>query len=166
MNKLSIFFLLLVALIAKSQIVEQIPTKLLNGPDGMVIDKKGNIYIANWGKKGDGTSVVKIDKLGREQIFIDSLAAPDGLTFDRKGNLLISCFASGEIVKVDKNRRRTVMASGLDHPSDLKFNRDDVLFVTSFGNFNGRKIYTIQPDNKIQRFCRQPSGSTWSGIQQ
>src|SRR5689334_7160593 len=32
------------------QAAHKFTTVSLNGPDGMVVDAKGNIYIANWGK--------------------------------------------------------------------------------------------------------------------
>jgi sugar lactone lactonase YvrE len=126
-----------------AQLPERIKTTLLNGPDGMVVDKSGNIYVANWGKDGKGSSIVKIDKTGKEEIFYDSLASPDGLTFDNDGNLYISCFASGQIIKVNPKGIGTVFAENLNHPSDLKFDRAGNLYISEFGNYNGTKIYKI-----------------------
>ena len=87
---------------AAGQRIEKIPTTLLNGPDGMVVDKDGNIFIANWGQDGKGKTVVKIDRSGKESVFANDLASPDGITIDTKGDFYISCFASGEIVRIDK----------------------------------------------------------------
>lgn len=135
-----------------AQVAEKIPTTLLNGPDGISMDNHGNIFVANWGKKGDGSTVVKITSEGEESVFLDKLGAPDGLTFDHKGALYISCFASGEIVKVDGNKPAETIVRGLDHPSDLKFNSNGDLFVSSFGNYNGTKVYRITPDQKTEIF--------------
>jgi sugar lactone lactonase YvrE len=135
-----------------AQVAEKIPTKLLNGPDGIAMDNDGNLFVANWGKKGDGTTLVKITSKGEESVFLGKLQAPDGLTFDHQGALYISCFGSGEIVKVDGSKSPEVIVRGLDHPSDLKFDSKGDLYVSSFGNFNGTKIYRIKPDRTVETF--------------
>jgi sugar lactone lactonase YvrE len=127
------------------QVVQKITSRLLNGPDGMVVDQKDNIYIANWGNDGKGKIVIKIDKNGKENVYLDSLASPDGLTFDKKGNLYVSCFASGEVFKILSNKERQLYASGLDHPSDIKFDALGNLYASCFGNFNGTKVLKINP---------------------
>jgi sugar lactone lactonase YvrE len=134
------------------QVAEKIPTKLLNGPDGIAIDSDGNLLVANWGKKGDGTTIVKISPKGEESVFLDKLQAPDGLTFDHLGTLYISCFGSGEIIKITGNKSPEVIARGLDHPSDLKFDPKGNLYVSSFGNFDGTKVYRIKPDHTVEVF--------------
>jgi sugar lactone lactonase YvrE len=134
------------------QTAEKIPTKLLNGPDGIAMDANGNLFIANWGKKGDGTTVVKITAKGEESVFVDNLKAPDGVTFDHQGALYVSCFGSGEIIRVEGNKPPELIASGLDHPSDLKFSANGDLFVSSFGNFNGTKVYRIKQDKTVETF--------------
>jgi sugar lactone lactonase YvrE len=145
------------------QIAEKIPTKLLNGPDGIAMDANGNLFIANWGKKGDGTTVVKITAKGQESVFLDNLKAPDGVTFDHRGALYISCFGSGEVIRVERNKTPEVIASGLDHPSDLKFSANGDLFVSSFGNFNGTIVYRIKQDKTVETgmcYTCQPSVTT------
>jgi sugar lactone lactonase YvrE len=135
-----------------AQTVQKYRTSLLNGPDGITLDKEGNLYIANWGQKSDGKYVVKIDVNGNESVHIDDLAAPDGLTFSKDGTLYISNFASGEIIRI-LNGRKEVFANGIDHPSDLKFDNKGNLYVSSFGNFNGTKVLKILPDGKITVFA-------------
>lgn len=130
---------------ASSQKLYRLPLKTLDGPDGMVIDKQNNIYIANWGRGGKGTTVTKFTTAGSETIFLDSLSSPDGLAFDEKENLFVSCFASGEILKISYDKSKRVYASGLDHPSDIKFDGDGNLYVSCFGNYNGSKVLKIDP---------------------
>ena len=134
------------------QVVEKVPTKLLNGPDGIAMDINGNLFVANWGKKGDGTNVIRISSKGQESVFIDNLKAPDGLTFDQQGALYISCFGSGEILKVTGGKPPEVIVRGLDHPSDIKFDPKGNLYVSSFGNFNGTKVYRINTDLTVETF--------------
>jgi sugar lactone lactonase YvrE len=142
--RITVLLFTLTAGVCHSQIAEKIPTKLLNGPDGIVMDANGNLFIANWGKKGDGTTVIKITAKGDESVFLDNLKAPDGVTFDHQGSLYVSCFGSGEVIRVKGNEPPEVIASGLDHPSDLKFSDNGDLYVSSFGNFNGTKVYRIK----------------------
>jgi len=118
-------------------------SQALNGPDGIIVDRDDNIYIANWGKDGKGTTVVRIDKNEKETIYLDSLSSPDGLALDKNGNLYVSCFASGQIIKITSDKKRELYASGLDHPSDIKFNESGDLFVSCFRNFNGTKVLKI-----------------------
>jgi sugar lactone lactonase YvrE len=136
-----------------AQTPEKIKTTLLNGPDGIVVDKHGNIYIANWGKDGKGSEVIKIDNHGEETVFVDSLQSPDGLTFDTNGTLYISCFASGEIITIQPNGDRSVFAKNLDHPSDLKFDDTGNLYVSEFGNYNGKKVSKIDKQGKTKTFA-------------
>jgi sugar lactone lactonase YvrE len=150
--KITTILLTFASIVGNGQVVEKIPTKLLNGPDGLAMDEAGNLFIANWGKKGDGTTVVKVSAKGEETVFVDNLKAPDGITFDRSGAMYISCFSSGEILKVNGNKPPQVIASGLDHPSDLKFDTKGNLFVSSFGNFNGTKVYRIKSDLSVEVF--------------
>ncbi len=138
--------------VCQGQTAEKISTKLLNGPDGIAMDEHGNLFVANWGKKSDGTNVIKITKNGDESVFIDSLKAPDGLTFNNSGALYISCYGSGDVVKIEGDKPPEVIASGLDHPSDLKFSSNGDLFVSSFGNFNGTKVYRIRQDKTVETF--------------
>jgi sugar lactone lactonase YvrE len=139
---------------ATAQVAQRIPIRLLDGPDGMVIDREGNIFVANWGKAGKGHTIVRISSAGEETLFADSLASPDGLTFDAGGNLFVSCFGSGEIIRIGRTGTRSVFATGLDHPADLKFNNQGDLFVSSFGNFNGSVVYKITPSGKIAEFAK------------
>jgi sugar lactone lactonase YvrE len=124
-----------------SQTVQKITTHLLNGPDGITTDNKDNIYVANWGQNGDGRTIIRIDNLGNETIYIDSLNAPDGLTFDKQGNLFVSCFASNEVLKISPQKKKQSLIKGIYHPSDLKFDNAGNLYISCFGDYNGTRIY-------------------------
>jgi sugar lactone lactonase YvrE len=149
------YFLLLISLSfsTRGQLLHKYDTHMLNGPDGITVDSAGNIYIANWGQDGKGSTVVKISPDGSEKILADNLASPDGLTFDRDGNLYVSCFSSGDIIKISSSGQRELYAHLPDHPSDLKFDRFGNLFVSGFGNFDGTKIYKIDKHGSVTVFA-------------
>jgi sugar lactone lactonase YvrE len=141
----SIHIFLLVIIVSNSygQPAYKMRSATLNGPDGIVVDRDDNVFIANWGRDAKGTTVIQIDKNEKEAIYLDSLSSPDGLAFDKNGNLYVSCFASGQIIKITPGKKREIYASGLDHPSDIKFNAAGELFVSCFGNFDGTKVLKI-----------------------
>lgn len=115
--------------------------ELLDGPDGLCIDNKGNLFISNWGKKGKGSTVVKIDTNNNAAIYITNLKSPDGLVW-HKGKLYISNFASGEISK-NKRNKTSHFTSIEGSPAGLVFDKKENLYIADYGNWNGSKVYRI-----------------------
>jgi sugar lactone lactonase YvrE len=122
------------ALIATGQTVSTLPLKGLNGPNGLVIDKDGSLFIAN----EPGKKVIKVrnDSIAETVLLSDS---PDGLTFDEDGNLYISNFYSGMILKKSRQSVDTI-ATGLDKPADIKCDGKGNLFVTEYEKGDIKKI--------------------------
>jgi sugar lactone lactonase YvrE len=110
---------------AQSISVSTLNTSGLNGPNGMAIDKSGNIYVAS----EPGKSVTKISADGKSEVII-TCDSPDGLDFDRNGNLVISNFYSGAIL-VQKNNKLDTLVKGLHHPSDIKFDKKVISILLS-----------------------------------
>ncbi|AWX45876.1 hypothetical protein HME9304_02906 [Flagellimonas maritima] len=70
-------------------------------PSGIAIDRKGNIFAANYYFPG----VHKITPEGEVSVFVSDqrLLYCVGITFDEKGNLFVGNFNSGEILKINSD---------------------------------------------------------------
>src|SRR6185436_3689700 len=124
-------------------IVETVPTAgLLDGPDGITLDRDGNLFVANYGN-GKGTTVVRVSSTGVATRYVDRLDAPDGVAVDARGRLYVSNFTGGTIVRVSPDGERTYFAVGLDHPSGLAFGPSGDLFVSNFGNYDGSTVSRV-----------------------
>ena len=123
----------------------------LNGPDGFALDKKGNLFVANWGG-GQGSTVLKITK-GKAKQYISGLKAPDGLVFDKLGNLFISNYADGVINKKTPSGEVTVFAKGLNNPSAMVFDHQGNLYVSNHGGGRGTTVSKISPEGDITTYA-------------
>src|SRR5688500_17558866 len=95
-------------------------------------DKKGNLYVVNFGK--DGTiGLVKPD--GSAELFIN---LPEGSTansikFDSKGNMYLADFTGHNVLKVDmktKDVTAYVHDERFNQPNDIIFNKKDQIFAS------------------------------------
>ena len=98
----------------------------LDGPNGMTVDRAGNIYIAN--EQGKKVTRITLDGKSEDIIHCDS---PDGLDLDRDGNLVISNFYSGAIL-IYKNNTLDTLVRGLHHPADIKFDQRGNLYISEY----------------------------------
>ena len=100
--------------------------------EGPAFDKKGNLYVVNFGK--DGTiGLVKPD--GSVELF---LTLPQGSTanaiqFDSKGDMYLADFSGHNILRVDmktKNVEVYVHNDAFNQPNDICINKKDQLFAS------------------------------------
>ncbi|MHC4636522.1 MAG: NHL repeat-containing protein [Planctomycetota bacterium] len=118
-------------------------------PDGMAMDKEGNIILScpNYADKSHPAVLMKIDKDNKLTLFYQvpvleetGVACPMGMDFDKEGNLYITDNQGwmkpnnkGRILKVIiKNGKPTgyeVVAYGMSHPNGIKV-KDGYLYVT------------------------------------
>ncbi len=113
----------------------------LAGPETMVFDSSGNLFVSN----GSANSIKKITPLGVKTTFATDLDV-DGMAFDAFGNLFVSRksedsnASEGVILKFAPDGRSSVFASNVSHPKGLAFD--------SLGN-----LYLAYPDhNSILKF--------------
>lgn len=150
---ISLFFVFSICANYAQVVTTFITEKGLDGPDGFALDAAGNLYVANWGKKGNGSTVLKIDTAGNVTTSVSGLKSPDGLAFDKAGSLYISNYASGVISKVSPAGEITVFAQGLDHPSALAFDKTGNLYVSNHGKADGNTISKISPGGEVSTFA-------------
>lgn len=132
-----VFVMLLVSLqafaqdlfVAEDHTAENLFTGNIEGP---AFDKKGNLYVVNFGK--DGTvGIVKPD--GTAGLFIN---LPEGSTansakFDSKGFMYLADFTGHNVLKVDmKSKAVSVYAHNdrFNQPNDIIINRKDQIFAS------------------------------------
>ena len=103
-----------------------------NNIEGPAFDKKGNLYVVNFGK--DGTiGVVAHD--GKAQLFV---TLPEGSTansikFDSKGFMYLADFTGHNVLKVDMKTKAVstyVHNERFNQPNDIIFNRKDQIFAS------------------------------------
>jgi len=115
--------------VASDHTAENLFTNNIEGP---AFDKKGNLYVVNFGK--DGTvGLVKPD--GKAELFI---TLPEGSTansvkFDSKGTMYLADFTGHNVLKVDMTTKAIspyVHNDQFNQPNDIIINKKDQLFAS------------------------------------
>lgn len=115
--------------VASDHTAENIFTSGIEGP---AFDKKGNLYVVNFGKEGT-IGLVKPD--GKAELFINlpegSIA--NGIKFDSKGNMYLADYTGHNVLKVDI-RTKTVSTyvhdDRFNQPNDIIVNKKDQFFAS------------------------------------
>jgi len=114
---------------AEDHTAENLFTGNIEGP---AFDKKGNLYVVNFGK--DGTiGLVKPD--GKVTLFVN---LPEGSTansikFDSKGNMYLADYTGHNVLKVDMKSKvisRYVHNDNFNQPNDIIVNKKDQFFAS------------------------------------
>ena len=108
----------------------------LTGPFGMAFDASGNLFVANEGNGGGGTTVSEITPLGTVSAFATGFNGPAGVAFNSNEELFISD-DTGRVFRVSDTGVVDVFISGvgLSNPNAIAFDVDDNLYVLSAGGF-------------------------------
>lgn len=122
-----------------------------NNIEGPAFDKKGNLYVVNFGQ--DGTvGLVKPD--GQASLFI---TLPKGSTansakFDSKGYMYLADYTGHNVLKVDMKTKVVttyVHDDRFNQPNDIIFNRKDQIFASDPNWKNGTgQIWRVDPGGK------------------
>jgi sugar lactone lactonase YvrE len=122
-----------------------------NNIEGPAFDKKGNLYVVNFGK--DGTvGIVKPD--GTASLFI---TLPEGSTansvkFDSKGNMYLADYTGHNVLKVNMKTKAVstyVHNDDFNQPNDIIVNKKDQFFASD-PNWKAStgKLWRIDADGK------------------
>ena len=126
---------------------------LLDGPDGLALDDRGDLYVANWAG-GKGSTIVRVPRDGEPHVFARGLRAPDGLAFGPDGLLYVANFGDGTVSRVAADGSHTVFASGLGHPAGIVFDADGRLYVADFGDYDGSVVWRVEREGRTAVFAR------------
>ena len=115
-----------------------------SGLGGVVVDRLGYIYVANF-----RDAVWKISPQGEVHLLTNGLYGSSGNTIDSKGNLYQSNFFSHNIVKIDRfGNISTFIDNGLNGPVGIVFDQESNLYVCNFSENNILKI-TPEKENSV-----------------
>ncbi|WP_075589759.1 SMP-30/gluconolactonase/LRE family protein [Labilibacter marinus] len=101
------------------------------GIDGLVFNKKGRLFVADFGDSNIYQLTLNKDgKVINQELYVDlpNTTGIDGMAIDKKGNLYLAGFSQNQILQVDKKRRTTILAQypdndgsngQIDQPADL-----------------------------------------------
>jgi len=126
----------------------------INQPSGLAFDKKGNMYIGDWGNNvvrkvstsGIITTVAGNDTAGFKgdggKATSAELHWPAGLTFDAKGNLYIADYSNDRVRMVDTNGNiKTYLGNGSN------FNYGDGALYSNVGILHPLYVYIDKAGN-------------------
>jgi hypothetical protein len=74
-----------------------IPSLILNGPWGVVVDSEGDVYIGSMG----GNGIFKYDPIAETILPVYQMANPSGITIDQQGNVYSAGHAASQIYKIE-----------------------------------------------------------------
>ncbi len=125
----------------------------LNDPNALVFDASGNLYVANYGFNGSGTTVSEFAPGATSpSATLIGLSGPIALAFDASGNLYVANFGQGNGTSVSKfapgGTTPTATLTGLNGPDALAFDASGNLYVANYGggsNGNGTTVSKFAP---------------------
>jgi sugar lactone lactonase YvrE len=127
----------------------------MNFPEGLTINKAGNVYVANWGN----STISKITPTGTCSTFVTGMHNPHALVFDSLGNLYAATdLNSGSISRITPDGTVSTFVTGLNYPHYLTCDSSDNLYFT---NNSDSTIGKITPSGNVSTFATgfsQPSG--------
>lgn len=103
-----------------------------SGIEGPAFDKKGNLYVVNFGKEGT-IGIVKPDGSAGLFINLPEGSTANGIKFDSKGNMYLADYTGHNVLKVDMKTRAVstyVHDDRFNQPNDIIVNKKDQFFAS------------------------------------
>ncbi|WP_428660349.1 SMP-30/gluconolactonase/LRE family protein [Runella sp.] len=157
------------ALNEKLSTSEKIAIADLYGPEDIVFDKAGNLYCGVHTKEdnfSDGR-ILKIDSVGKVEVYYDAKSWVAGLHFDTVGNLIALSHREGLIhispdkkvtplANKDENGNPFLIPNGLDIASDGKIYFSNTSEITRYDiNYGKKVILEMNPIGGL--YCYDPA---------
>ncbi len=103
----------------------------LPSPTGIVVDKDGNLYVANY----SDNLIFKLTPAGEKMVYLKNpkLNGPIGLAMDEGGNLYIANYNSNSVLKLSASHQLTTLIENIEKPYYL-YVSEGYLFISSQGN--------------------------------
>lgn len=119
------------AKISSASEVKRVIIDRFNSPAGMVVDSKGNMYVASY----SDNAVVKVDinKVKTNLVKDYLLEGPVGLAIDKYDNIYVANFDANNILKITKGGLVSVFMDKVTKPYFL-YIKNDILYVSEQGN--------------------------------
>jgi glucose/arabinose dehydrogenase/streptogramin lyase len=126
------------------------PDSRFNAPEGIAVDRKGNVYVVDTGNNriqkfsGNGTFLGKFGSFGANDASFD---APEGIAVDQQGNVYVVDTGNNRIQKFSGNG--TFLGKfGSFGANDASFDAPEGIAVDQQGN-----VYVVDTgNNRIQKF--------------
>lgn len=96
----------------------------LSIPGGLMYDRKGVLYIAEWGSQ----RICSYDENGKRRLVSEAVGDPSGIAFDEENNLFVAHYSGGVVYKIDQEGKKSIYASGFNVPAGITF-IDGLLYV-------------------------------------
>jgi serine/threonine protein kinase, bacterial len=149
-------------------------TTRFDNPYGIVVDKKGNLFVCDW----DKDVIKKISLAGKVTVFAGSgergskdgigtkasFYLPEGIVIDSKDNLYITDTYNNMIRKISPDGVVTTLAgknakgsadgkgtaASFNHPNGITIDKNGNIYVADVGN---NKIRKVTPDGVVSTFA-------------
>jgi len=120
--------------------------------EGPGVDKKGNLYAANFNRSG---TIGMVTPEGTASVFLELPAGSiaNGIRFDSHGNMIISDYAKHNIFKVDMASRKLslfINEPRMSQPNDIAIDSKNRIYASD-PDFKARtgRVWRIDPNKKI-----------------
>lgn len=128
------------------------PNSFTSDVEGPAVDKKGNIYAANFERQGTIGQVTPKGE-GKVWITLPEGSIANGIRFDSHGNMLVSDYAKHNVFKVDmRSKALTLFVNEprMHQPNDIAIDSKDHLFASDpdFRTHTGY-FWRIDPNGKV-----------------
>lgn len=139
-------FILFTLCLATTALAAKPVLENLDAPVGIIQDKAGNLYAAEWG----GDRVSRFSPDGGRETLVKGVASPAGLAFGPAGELYIAGYGDGQIHAWTREKGLRPIAGGFSQPTGLLW--DEPTGSLLIANRGAGEIVQLFPDGQRKTF--------------